>query len=144
MTLKSAVCIFIFFTVSHSLGWDEGYYICLTLPDLTHCTFKKQVPVYFSCLAERCEAVLLQKCFVCHETSPAFPSAWRWVDSDWIYIFWLNLSFNHIAYGARWWGKLANLLSKWHLRDGISRVKVKSVRLWRPSCAPDLMLQVSW
>ena len=33
-------------------------------------------------------AVKLQKCFVDRKTTPDFPSAWGWVDNDWIFIFW--------------------------------------------------------
>ena len=39
----------------------------------------RQVPIYFSCLRERCNTVFaanLQKCFVDTETSPDIPSTW--------------------------------------------------------------------
>lgn len=49
--------------------------------------FTSQNPVYFSCFRECCNSVLLW--------SPRnFPSAWGWVDCDWMLCFLLNLSFN--------------------------------------------------
>lgn len=50
---------------------------------------------------ECCNAVFaatLQRCFACYKTSPDFPSAWGWVDKDWlIFNLWVNLSFNITA-----------------------------------------------
>ena len=45
---------------------------------------------YFRCLGEYCSAVLLwstKNVFVDYKSSTDFPSAWGWVDNDWILIF---------------------------------------------------------
>lgn len=47
---------------------------------------------------ECCNAVFAVRCFACYKTSPDFPSAWGWVDKDWlIFNLWVNLSFNITA-----------------------------------------------
>ena len=43
-------------------------------------------------------AVKLQKCFVGYETSPNFPSAWGRVETDWLFYFCVNLSFNTLTW----------------------------------------------
>lgn len=68
------------------------------LLDMSHfmcCVFGfhilKQVPICISCLEainlQHCFAVKLQNCFMVYQTPPTFPSAWRWVDNNWIFIF---------------------------------------------------------
>ena len=55
----------------------------------------KQVPIYFSCLGECCNAVKLHKCFVDYESSADFPLACGWVAQEYIFIFLVNLSFKN-------------------------------------------------
>lgn len=63
----------------------------------------RQVPVYLSCLWERCSTVLLRGCRNVLWTSPDFPSAWGRVGNDWIFILGLTLPFKE------------SLISEWRL-----------------------------
>ena len=52
------------------------------------CFYKlKQASIYFSCLEEYCNSVLLRNIRTVYKTSPDCPSVWGWVDNVWVFSF---------------------------------------------------------
>lgn len=60
--------------------------------------FCPQLLQLFRRMLQLCFDVTLLKCLVDYETSPGFPSAWRWWDNDRLFIFEWTVPFIHWAY----------------------------------------------